>query len=117
MVSTRTMTFLGLAACLAATASAQDVGYLSPRGGSAFVEAAGVPFTTVDFSHPATVGGALTTATVRWAQAPADGCANAMKLKIIRPVANPFGSFAVAAERGPFNAVNGFNTADVTQHG
>jgi hypothetical protein len=110
----RTMMFLGLSACLSVAASAQDVGYLSPRGGVAFVADAGVPFTTVDFSHPATAAGALTTATVRWAQAPTAGCTNAMKLKIIRPVPNPFGSFFVVAERGPFNVVNGFDTVDLS---
>jgi hypothetical protein len=36
-----------------------------------------------------------------------------MKLKIIRPVANPFGAFFVVAERGPFNVVNGFNTVQL----
>ena len=110
----RTSVVLALCALFSFAASAQDVGYLSPRPGSAFVEAAGVPFTTVDFSHPATTAGALTTATVRWAQAPAAGCTNAMKLKLIRPVPNPFGSFFVIAERGPFDMVNGFNTVSLT---
>ena len=110
----RTLVVLALLALFSFSASAQDIGYLSPRPGSAFVEAAGVPFTTVDFSHPATAAGTLTTATVRWAQAPAAGCTNAMKLKLIRPVANPFGSFFVVAERGPFNMVNGFNTVSLT---
>src|SRR5437762_931896 len=110
----RTLVVLAIFALFSFAASAQDVGYLSPRPGSAFVEAAGVPFTTVDFSHPALTGGALTTATVRWTQAPAAGCTNAMKLKLIRPVPNPFGSFFVVAERGPFNMVNGFNTVQLT---
>src|SRR5436309_3179868 len=110
----RTTVVLALSALISLAASAQDVGYLSPRGGSAFVEVAGVPFTTIDFSHPATTAGSLTTATVRWAQAPAAGCTNAMKFKLIRPVAVPFGNFSVVAERGPFNMVNGFNTVALT---
>lgn len=58
----RTMSVvLALAMSFCLTASAQDVGYLSPRGGAAFVNAAGTPLTTLDFSHPATVDGALTT--------------------------------------------------------
>jgi len=73
-----------------------------------------VPLTSVDFSHPALTDGTLTTATVRWAQALAAGCANAMKVKLIRPAAGPFGSFSVVAERGPFNMVNGFNTVQLT---
>ena len=55
-------------------------GYLPPRGGVAFVAVAGSPFTTLDFSHPATADGLLTTATVRSTQAPAAGCTAAMKL-------------------------------------
>jgi len=96
------------------TASAQDVGYLSPRGGVAFTAIAGAPFTSVDFSHPATTNGTLTTATIRWAQAPAAGCTAAMKLKLLRPTVSPFGNFFVVAERGPFDMVNGFNTVTLT---
>jgi hypothetical protein len=90
--------------------TAQEIGYLSPRGGSAFVAPAGSPFTQVDFSHPATSSGTLTTATVWWSQAPSEGCTAAMKVKLIRPAAAPFGNFSVVAERGPFNVLNGFNT-------
>jgi len=108
------MAAIALSALFSFAASAQDLGYLSPRGGSAFVETAGVAYTSVDFSHPAVTDGALNTATVRWEQAPAAGCTNAMKLKVIRPVMNPFGSFFVIAERGPFNMVNGFNTVSLT---
>lgn len=99
-----------LVVSLCVTASAQDVGSLSPRGNVAFVAAAGAPFTTLDFSHPARTDGVLTTATVRWTQAPAAGCTAAMKLKLIRPTASPFGNLFVVAERGPFDMVNGFNT-------
>jgi hypothetical protein len=103
-----------LATSFCLTASAQDVGYLSPRGGVAFVAVAGSPLTTLDFSHPATANGLLTTATVRWTQAPAAGCTAAMKLKLVRPNVSPFGGFFVVAERGPFDMVNGYNTLTLT---
>lgn len=103
---------LTISCCL--TASAQDVGYLTPRGGVAFVAVAGSPLTTLDFSHPAIADGLLTTATVRWTQAPAAGCTAAMKLKLVRPTVSPFGGFFVVAERGPFDMVNGYNTLTLT---
>jgi len=109
-----TIVVLTLAVSLCLTASAQDVGSLSPRAGVAFVAAAGAPFTSVDFSHPARTDGLLTTATVRWTQAPAAGCTAAMKLKLIRPTPSPFGNLFVVAERGPFDMVNGFNTVTLS---
>lgn len=107
----RRMILLGLSACFSVTASAQDVGYLSPRPGFPFLNDAGA-FTTVDFSHPAAADGTLTTATVRWDKAPPAGCTNAMTLKIVRPFPIPL-AFSVAAERGPFDVVNGFNTVQL----
>jgi len=104
---------LALSALFSISASGQDVGYLSPRANVAFVAIAGAPFTTLDFSHPATAAGTLTTATVRWTQAPAAGCTDAMKLKIVRPTPSPFGALFVIAERGPFNMSNGFNTVQL----
>ena len=103
---------LAMSFCL--PAAAQDVGYLSPRGSVAFVAVAGAPLTTLDFSHPATSSGLLTTATVRWTQAPAAGCTAAMKLKFVRPTPSPFGGLFVVAERGPFDMINGYNTVALT---
>lgn len=109
-----TMVVFTLAVSLCLTASAQDIGYLSPRATVAFVAAAGAPFTSVDFSHPAQTDGLLTTATIRWTQAPAAGCTAAMKLKLFRPTVSPFGNLFLVAERGPFDMVNGFNTVTLT---
>jgi hypothetical protein len=111
---TTSVVLFTLAVSLCATATAQDVGYLSPRANVAFVAVAGAPFTTVDFSHPATTDGLLTTATIRWTQAPAAGCTAAMKLKLVRPTPSPFGNLFVVAERGPFDMVNGFNTVTLS---
>ncbi len=111
---TTSVVLFALAVSLCATASAQDVGYLSPRASVAFVAVAGAPFTTVDFSHPARTDGLLTTATIRWTQAPATGCTAAMKLKLVRPTPSPFGNIFVVAERGPFDMVNGFNTVTLS---
>jgi len=111
---TSSVVLFTLAVSLCATASGQDVGYLSPRASVAFVAVAGAPFTTVDFSHPARTDGLLTTATIRWTQAPAAGCTAAMKLKLVRPTVSPFGNIFVVAERGPFDMVNGFNTVTLS---
>jgi len=111
---TTSVVLFTLAVSFCVAASAQDVGSLSPRANVAFVAAAGAPFTTIDFSHPAKTDGELTTATIRWTQAPAAGCTAAMKLKLFRPTASPFGNIFLVAERGPFDMVNGFNTVTLT---
>jgi hypothetical protein len=112
MRTTVVVFILAVFVCLAA--SAQDVGYLSPRAGVAFVAEAGASLTTLDFSHPARVDGVLTTATIHWTQAPAAGCTGAMKLKLVRPTPSPFGALFVVAERGPFDMLNGYNTVALT---
>src|SRR6185436_5416549 len=92
---------------------APTVGYLPPSASSYVSKnpAASAIF-LIDASHPATGSGSLTTATVRWESAPASGCANAFKLKFVRPTLG--GTFTVIAERGPFNVASGFVTNALT---
>ena len=85
-----------------ASAFGQSVGTLSSI--QTTYDAAGGD-TLVDFGHPATSAGVVTTATVFWytAKTPA-ACASAFKIKILRPTPSNGSTYSVVADRGPFDA-------------
>jgi hypothetical protein len=92
-------------------AQTTTIGRLYPQGGVGAFGGNVAPLSFVDFMHPATRNGALRRAVVRWANAPATPCANAYKLKFLRPSAN---AYFIVAERGPFPGNNGRNEFDLS---
>lgn len=66
-----------------------------------------VPYTLVNFIDPINADGNLTSGSVLWTGA---GCANAFKIKILRPVTIASLNFTFVGERGPFSVQDGFNS-------
>src|SRR2546423_10510252 len=101
------------AVCLgivAVSATAQlTLGRLYPPSVAASIGGATqAPYTYIDVMHPANASGTVLRAVVRWTSAPATPCANAFKLKFLRPT-SVVGSFSTVTERGPFPASSGRN--------
>lgn len=105
---------LSLAALLliAPLTHAATVGTM-PIASSTYLNSAGdpAPVTLIDLSRPARETASLTIATVRWVLAPSAGCADAFKVKVLRPNATNT-SFTVMGERGPFNVPGGFSNVN-----
>jgi hypothetical protein len=97
--------FLGMLSARGAT-----IGHLPAGGRTTLSLDDNTPFTTVNVAFPAVEGGTLTTASLMWDGAPVGGCADAFRIKILRPnqAGEPFG-LTVIANRGPFKAVNDLN--------
>jgi hypothetical protein len=94
--------------CAALSANAQpfSMGRMPDHG--SVIKAPNPVITLIDLSHPATASATVTAASVRYNLPPAGSCANAFKVKFLRPNSG-LTSYVVLAERGPFNA-----TAQVT---
>ena len=107
-MSSRSLFAVALATlCLLATADlhAQQVRVGSLEGNyMSFANAALI----IDWSHPATATGSVNTATVAWTNASAP-CDNAFSIRFYS-IPNNALTAQMAAERGPFRAVNGLNT-------
>lgn len=86
--------------------SAQVIGNQTSRTDTTLTSAdPNLAFTLIDFSHPATAAGQMTTAWFRWS----NNCTGAAKIKLLRRNAQALGTFTII-ERGPFNATTGNNT-------
>jgi len=107
-MSSRRVVLFAVCLFVAIEAPAATVGSLSATGNTG-LSGSGA-FMSIDIAHPAAEAGTLTTASVRWSALSL--CTNAFKLKFLRPQFN--GTFTVIAERGPFNAVQGFVTIALT---
>jgi len=108
----RTIILALILASLTASLPAQNVVVGTQSSGGTIAQSATPPFTMIDLSHPATAGGAVTSASVRWG---AGSCTAAFKLKFLRPANTlTLTTFTLVAERGPFNAVAGRNQLVLT---
>ena len=90
---------------------AQTVGSLRSAMGTTTIGAT-LPETFIDVSHPATVAGSVTTATVEWRGGTNPSCTNGMKIRVVRPQSN--GTLTIVAERGPFATQDGLVTVSLT---
>lgn len=68
------------------------------------------PYTLVNLADRINVDGTLTAGSIAWQ---GSGCANAFKLKILRPANLSSFSFTFVGERGPFNVSTGLTTFNI----
>jgi hypothetical protein len=89
-------------------AGAQTIGNQTARYNTSFTSGNPAQASTlIDFSHPATVAGQMTTATFRWTTS---NCTGAAKIKFLRRNASlDLGTFTIT-ERGPFDVTGPINT-------
>jgi hypothetical protein len=92
---------------IASLASGQTVGWLKPITDNTILSSPTV-LTGVNYSHPATAAGPVSTATVSWAGGP---CTGAFKLKFFRRTGE---TYNLTAERGPFATVFGLATVTLS---
>jgi len=91
-------------------ASAQVLGNQTSRTDTTMTSSEpSLAFTLIDFSHPATSAGQLTTAWFRWT----NNCTGAAKIKVLRRNAQALGTFTIT-ERGPFDATMGTNVVTLS---
>jgi hypothetical protein len=105
------LVFLGL---VAPAAFGATIGRLEV-GGYGYLTAN--PLTVVNLANPALAAGVVRDATLRWIGAPALGCTNVIKIKVLRAVNGSSGAYTVVGDRGTFNVQNGvnhFTFADIT---
>jgi hypothetical protein len=93
--------------CIGSLASGQTVGSLRPITDNTILSSPAV-LTGVNYSHPATAAGTVSTATVSWAGGP---CAAAFKVKFFRRTGE---TYNLTAERGPFATVFGLATVPLS---
>lgn len=83
-------------------------GRMAPLLNSNFSGAA--PYTLVNLADRINADGTLTAGSIAWQ---GSGCANAFKLKVLRPANLSSFSFTFVGERGPFNVSSGLSTFNI----